>query len=172
MTRVKPQIQTVTIETIEQADNALKELCELSRELDLINIDTQEKVDAVKAQAQAQAMPVNQRIEVLGAALNAFCVANKKELFAKNKSKQVTFGMLGFRLSTKLKTQSKVKWDQVLGRLQDMNLSDYIRTKQEVDKEKLKTASDTVIKEAGCQLVQEDVFFYELDKENFNKLGQ
>ena len=53
-----------------------------------------------------------------------------------------------------------------------MNLSDYIRIKQEVDKEKLKTASENIIKEAGCQLVQEDVFFYELDKENFNKLGQ
>lgn len=172
MTRIKPQIQTVNITTIEEADNALKDLCALNRELDLINIDTQEKVDAIKAQAQASAMPVNQQIEVLGAALNAFCVANKKELFAKSKSKQVTFGLLGFRLSTKLKTQSKVKWDQVLGRLQDMNLNDYIRTKQEVDKEKLKSASETVIKEAGCQLVQEDVFFYELDKENFNKLGQ
>ena len=97
MARVKPQIQIMTITSIEDADKALQELCELSREIDLINLDGQESIDAIKADMQAKALPVTQRKEILEASLTAFSLGNKKELFTKEKSKILNFGTIGFR---------------------------------------------------------------------------
>ncbi len=165
MARVKPQIQIMTITSIEDADKALQELCELSREIDLINLDGQDRIDAIKADMQAKALPVTQRKEILEASLTAFSLGNKKELFTKEKSKILNFGTIGFRSSTKLKTASKIKWEQVLEKLKEKSLVDYIRTKDEVDKEKLKKADSNLLTEVGCQIITEDVFFYELDKE-------
>lgn len=42
---------------------------------------------------------------------------------------------------------------------------DFIRVKEEVDKEKLKKAEAFVLETVGCQVLTEDTFFYELDKE-------
>ena len=50
MARVKPQIQGLIIENIDEADRALQELCEISREVELINLEGNEKIDAVKAE--------------------------------------------------------------------------------------------------------------------------
>lgn len=165
MARVKPQIQIMTISSIDEADKALQELCEISREVELINLEGNEKIDSVKAEMQAKALPLNQRAEVIGAALNAYALGNKKELFAKEKSKALNFGTIGFRASTKIKTMSKVKWEDVFARLKENSLLDFIRIKEEVDKEKLKKADSSMLELVGCQVVTEDTFFYELDKE-------
>lgn len=165
MARVKPQIQGMIIENIDEADRALQELCEISREVELINLEGNEKIDAVKADMQVRALPLNQRAEVIGAALNAFAIGNKKELFKKEKSRELNFGTIGFRASTKIKTASKVKWENVLERLKEHELIDFIRVKEEVDKEKLKKAETSVLETVGCQVLTEDTFFYELDKE-------
>lgn len=171
MTRVKPQIEVYTISNQEEADEALRELCELNRELDLINLDAQEKIDAIKTTAQNQSLPINQRVEVLGMALNTYATANKKELFAKTKTNTLCFGSFGFRLSSKLKTLSKVKWENVLQNLKDKNLTDFIRIKEEVDKDKLKSQTNEFLKDVGCQVVQDDTFFYELNRDEYNKIG-
>lgn len=165
MARVKPQVQGMIIKNIDEADRALQELCEISREVELINLEGNEKIDAVKADMQVRALPLNQRAEVIGAALNAYALGNKKELFAKGKSKELNFGTIGFRASTKIKTASKVKWENVIERLKEHSLLDFIRLKEEVDKEKLKKADSVVLEIAGCVVQTEDVFFYELDKE-------
>lgn len=165
MARVKPQIQIMTISSIDEADKALQELCELSREIELINLEGNEKIDSVKAEMQAKALPLTQRTEVIGAALNAYALGNKKELFAKEKSKALNFGTIGFRASTKIKTMSKIKWEDVFARIKENSLLDFIRTKEEVDKEKLKKADSSTLEIVGCQVVTEDTFFYELDKE-------
>ena len=40
-------------------------------------------------------------------------------------------------------------------------MSDYIRIREEPDKEKLRGLAPDVLKEIGCRMVVEDMFFYE-----------
>lgn len=53
----------------------------------------------------------------------------------------MTFGTIGYRLSTKLKTLPKWTFERVLESLKAGNKTEYIRIKEEVDKERLRGAA-------------------------------
>jgi phage host-nuclease inhibitor protein Gam len=96
------------------------------------------------------------------AAIAAYAEYHKPEVFARRKSIDLTFGTIGYRASTKLKLISKMTWERVLQSLRDNGLHDLIRTREEPDKEKMKSLTPEHLQDLGCKVVQEDTFFYEL----------
>lgn len=159
--RVKPQLDIPTISSLEEADATLARISSRRRELELINLGMQEEVDRLKTAAAAQGAPILQDIAAMEQALIRFGLDSKATLFDKRKSVDMTFGTIGFRTTSTLKTLRKITWDTVLGRLEQAGQSDCIRTKREVDKEAMRKLPLDVLGNYGCTLNVEDVFFYE-----------
>ena len=136
--RVKPILNIPAVTTLEEADATLAQIAARKRELALIELGLKEDVDTLKLKCAEASEPIKQDIEVLEQALIRFGESKKSELFVKKRSRELTFGIIGFRASSAVKTMRKTTWEQVLGLIRDAGMPECIRTKQEVDKEALR----------------------------------
>ena len=88
----------------------------------------------------------------------------------KAKSKILTFGEIGFRLSTSVSLpRAKEKIEEIIRRLKNRQMMDCIVVKEEISKEALKKYGEDTVNAVGATWKQQDVFGYELD---FAKLEQ
>lgn len=98
-----------------------------------------------------------------------FCNENG-DLFTKKKSMETVHGTVGFRTGTpKLKTMKGFTWSSVLLLLKK-TLPNYIRIKEEPNKEALladreKPEIKAVMADVGVEVDQDETFFIELKKE-------
>ena len=74
---------------------------ELDREIGLLESGQNETIDRVKKETKEAAAPLHDKKAALELSLKEFCEANRGE-FAKVKTKALTFGSVGFRISTKV----------------------------------------------------------------------
>ena len=160
--RVKPTLDIPVIKSLEEADSTLARIAGLKRHIGLVEASMNEQVDAIKLQAANDAEPHKQQVAALEQSLVRFADYHKTELFTVKKSRDLTFGCLGFRQSSKLKLIKKMTWERVLQMLRDLNLKHCIRTKEEPDKEALKGLKPEQLQNLGCKVEQEDTFYYEL----------
>lgn len=162
MTRVKPILNVPVINSTEEADALLARIAGLKRQIDLVELSAAEEIDRVKLHAATETEPFRQEIAGMEQALIKYAEYHKPDLFAKKKSLELCFGVIGYRASTKLRTLTKWTWERVLGALREDERRDCIRVKEEVDKEALKTLAPDVLARYGVRAVPEDAFFYEL----------
>jgi phage host-nuclease inhibitor protein Gam len=163
-TRTKPQ--PLILASTDQADDALRQLAEVARELALIEQGMNEQIDALKAAAKLQLEPLTASRKRLEDALAVFGTLKKAELFTDRKrSLELTFGVIGYRKATSLRLLAKHTWAMVLKRLQDLGLAEGVRTKQEVDKDALRTWPDERLETVGVKRETVDEFFVELKQE-------
>ena len=165
--RVKPNLSPAAfpVHSLEDVDAALAQIAARKRQIDRIGLGVAEQIDEIKARAAAETEPIRLEIAALELAIGRFAEASKAELFNKKKSVQLQFGIVGFRASSKLKTLKKWPFERVLTTLRDTGMREYIRVKEEVDKEKLKGLAPETLAGIGCTVVQEDVFYYELPEQ-------
>ncbi len=103
--------------------------------------------------------------------LQAYATEHRDELFTKRKSLETTHGTMGFRTGTPaLKTLKGFTWESVKNLLKEF-LPDYVRTKEEADKEKLladreKEKVAALFPKVGVKVTQDEAFFVELKKED------
>lgn len=156
----------------EDAEHVLGECRQLAREKSIL-VDS---MDLAICQAKAKWDPninlldrkIAERTAVLEIWLTAFRSSPEgKEFFKDKKSLQLMHGTIGFRLGKRaLLLLSRKKWDDVLTVLKE-SWKDYVRTKEEPDKDKILKDSagpDAVLKPAnlsqmGVKVVQEESFF-------------
>lgn len=170
--RVKPVPASLpVIQTLEEADATLARIAAHKRQIALVELGAEEEIEAVKLRAAGECETAKQEIAALEQALLRWGDYNKPSLFARKKSLELTFGVVGFRASTKLKTLSKWTWERVLCALKDAKMTDCVRIKEEVDKEALKGLAPEKLAEIGVKAAQEDVFFYELDDQRIATPG-
>lgn len=171
--RIKPVPAALpVIASLEEADATLAEIAAQRRQITLIDLGAAEEIERIKLSAAAEAEPARQRIAALEQALLRYADYHKPDLFAKKKSLELTFGVIGYRASTKLKTLSKWTWERVLETLKTTEGgARCIRIKEEVDKEALKALSPEKLAEVGVRAVPEDAFFYELDEQQLAGTG-
>lgn len=161
--RIKPVADVPSIHSLEEADALLARMAARKREVALLNLGLQEDIDRLKLVCEEQAEPIKQDICGMEQALLRFAESRKDELFSKKKSRDLTFGVIGFRAASTLKTLKKaITWERVLGTLNELKMTSCIRTKEEVDKDELRKLSPEKLAEVGCKMVQEDSFYYEL----------
>lgn len=162
--RVKPVLNIPTVSTVEEADATLAEIAARKRQISLHEIALKEDVDKLKAECAARCEPLKKDIEAREQALVQFALARREELFKNRKSRELTFGTIGFRVSSSLRTIKKMTWERVLGVLKERGMTHCIRIKEEVDKEALRTLGPNTLADVGCKLTQEDAFFYDLNE--------
>ena len=163
MARIKPAPALVITELI-QADNVLRELCEIKRTRALIEDSLNHSIDYFKTEAAAEDAPHAARQMVLETALEQYAAFNKDTLFKDKKSIDLVFGALSFRKSTSLKTLSKWTWAMVLEKLKDLGMKKGIRVKEEPDKEAMRAWDDATLEMVGVKRCEKDEFGYELNE--------
>jgi len=164
MARRKPK-KIYPVNTLAEANSALAEIGRLERKITLIKTQLNETIDQAKANADAKAAPLHNRIAEIGAGLTAFGEMNKRSLFKSRRSRELDYGVIGFRKSSSIKPKPKTTWAMVLGRLKEMKFCTAIRTKEEVNKEELAAWPAERLDLVGARRVDADQFWYEVNEE-------
>lgn len=149
----------------DDCDEALHEIGELDREIGLLESSQNEWIDRCKKETKEAAAPLHDRKAALELSLKEYCEANRGE-FAKVKTKVLTFGSVGFRISTKVIVKRVA---DTLQALKDLGLSACIRVKEELDKEAMKNLSTETLAEVGASLKTENAFGYEINVEKLKE---
>lgn len=152
-----------------QANQVLAEIGQLKRQIAAINAALNDDIDRAKAEAEQKIAPLSSRMDAMENGLLAFAEYNKDELFPKQRSLDLVYGVIGYRRSKELGTMPKITWKQVLGKLKELGLSAGIRTKEDVDKEHLRTWPEERLALVGCRNVEKDSFWYEVKEEEIQK---
>lgn len=160
MARIR--IAGTRLNSFEEVDACLAEIGTLDRELGLLEHAQNESIDTIKGTTKENCAPLLARKAALEASIKEFCEANRAE-FSKAKTRQLTFGSVGFRLSTKVIVKRVA---DTLQALKDLGLSQCIRTKEELDKEAMKNLPLETLAQVGAALKQEDAFGYEVKRED------
>jgi len=162
MGRLKPSVGK--IETLEDANLVLKEIGLLEREIESIDSEAHKQIAEIKAEAEKQGKPVRKRITDLAALLGAFAEYNKGEIFKDKKTVTLSFGCFGYRKTTAISVKKTT-----VELLKKMGLCQYVRVKEEPDKEAMAALDDEALSQVDAVRKVKDDFFLEADKEEINK---
>lgn len=163
MARIKPDPYVIADRA--QAEGALAEMAALDRKLAGIESAMQEVIDTAKATASQQANPLLARRKELADAIAVFAKLNRQELFAKAKSLDMGFGIIGFRASTRISQVRGITAEMTLEKLHQYNLADGIRVKEEINKEACLGWPDERLELVGLVRKILDTFFIEIKKD-------
>ena len=96
---------SIVLGSIEDVDNALKEIGTLELAVKAIDAAAEKKVQKIKEDAKAKGEESRMKIQELAAKIEAFADLHSKELFRDGKTKVLPFGSFGYRQSTKTSTK-------------------------------------------------------------------
>jgi phage host-nuclease inhibitor protein Gam len=162
MARYKPTPEK--LETLEDADSALREIGLLEREIEVIDGEAQKSIGELKAAAAKRGEPLRKKIAELSGKLHAYADYNKAEIFKDRKSVDLTFGIFGYRKSTSISVKKST-----VALLEKLHLDKYIRIEKQPDKEALKELDDDSLAQVDAVRKVKDDFFCEPNREEVNK---
>lgn len=157
----RKRMEEPALRSWEEADSTLKQIREAELELSRISADAEQCMIDIRQRAEEQAQPYKDRIKKMELQLKEFTLLNKADL--SGKTKELAFGRLGFRMSTRL-VLPKVA-DGVIAQLKKMGMADCVSVKEQVNKEILKTYEEKTILAVGASLEKKDTFWYETKQE-------
>jgi len=146
------------IKTWEDVDLALKELGELEIKKNLVEGVLNETIAKAKAEAKEELEPVIKRAKELTKMIEIFA-ASKKDEFAKKRSKELTFGKVGFRLVTSVPVpRDKQRVEALIKSLKAFGLDDCVIYEEKPNKDKLKELDDSTLAKLGLEKKVKDSF--------------
>jgi phage host-nuclease inhibitor protein Gam len=157
----------ITSETMEAA---MAEYAAADAKLAKINATMDEQFTRIREKYSDEIQKLTETKDNAFEVVQAFAVENKAELFAKKKSMESAHGIFGFRTGTpKLKTLKGFTWGAALNLLKEF-LPGYVRVIEEPAKDKLLADREMPdvqknMGKCGIEVVQDEVFFIELKKE-------
>lgn len=165
----KRVVEPSGVKTWEDANDALRQIAEAQLAVQDIEGEMNKQILGAKKAAEEQSKPHKDRIAKLERELKDFVTEHRADM-GKAKSKILTFGEVGFRLSTSVSLpRAKEKIEEIIRRLKNRQMMDCIVVKEDVSKEALKKYGEDTVNAVGATWKQQDVFGYELD---FAKLEQ
>lgn len=156
----RKRMETPMLKDWEEVDAALKAIAEANNELAVINGGMNMQINALKEASDNMAKPYKEKIKQQELLIKEFVQANRADM--KGKSRKLTFGTVGFRMSTKLSLPKEVK--KVITLLRKNGMDDCITVKEGVNKDILKTYDEKDILKVGGKLSREDAFYYETEQ--------
>ena len=154
------------VESREQAEGTMAELAAIARKLDGVTVAMNTEIDTAKAKASQASAPLEARKKELENGLAVFARLNKAEFFAKEKSLDLGFGTIGFRASTKIVQQSGISAEMTLAKLNEFDLKEGVRTKEEINKEAMAAWADARLETVGLRRQKSDGFFVEVKRDS------
>lgn len=159
--RIKSQTVLLPIATWEEADDMIRQIGDRRIAIAKAQAGAKKRIDNIKEILSVETSVAERDIDLYVRSLEAFC-AHHQEGFDGKRSRNMAFGTVGWRKSTKIKTK-KTTLERILDFFGPKRGQQYIRTKQEPDKEALARLDDTQLKQVDCVREVTDDFFVEPD---------
>ena len=144
-----------------EVDSALKAIAEAENQIAILESSMNIQINALKEGFAEKAEPYKEAIKKYEVMIKEYVSENKGDL--SGKSKELNFGKVGFRFSTKVSLPKKL--DKLIQTLRKHGMEDCITVKETVNKDVLKTYDEKDIIKVGATLKKEDTFWYETKKE-------
>lgn len=165
----KRVVEAPSLHSWEDVNNALRQIAEAQIALGEIQSDMQKQILGAQKVAEEQSKPLNDNVAKLEREIKSFVTDHRDEM-GKTKSMVLTFGEVGFRLSTSVSLpRAKEKLEEIIRRLKSRQMTDCIVVEEKVSKEALKKYGEDTVNAVGATWKQSDVFGYEV---NIAKLEQ
>ena len=165
----KRVIDTPMLKTWEDVNDALRQLAEAQIALGDIESDMQKQIIGAQKVAEEQSKPIKDAQARLEREIKAFVTDHRDEM-GKGKTMTLTFGEVGFRLSTSISLpRGKEKLEEIIRRLKSRQMHDCIVVEEKISKDALKKYGEDTVNAVGATWKQSDVFGYEV---NIAKLEQ
>ena len=158
----RKRMEEPELQSWEEVDGTLKKIRETEIALTDISTAAEKLILDIRQQAEEDAQQYKDRIKRMELQVKEFTTAHRDEMLPA-KSKEMTFGQVGFRKSTKIILPQKL--DRVITKLKKLGMGDCIITKETVDRDILKTYDEATILAVGASLKKEDTFWYETKQE-------
>lgn len=152
-------------QTWEQIDDALKSIAKIDQTIKIHEAKLNDDINMLKTKVQNITTPLLKEKALLEKNIKEFTEANVAE-FKDKKTKDFTFGQVGFRKSTSIITRN-VK--AIIEALKNNKMIDCIITKESINKDELTKYDDASLEKVGAKRKVEDVFFYKVDEERIDK---
>lgn len=169
---MRRKIDFPLLESWDDVNLTLRRLGQIERDMNLIRDAMKEQIETAKSNAEEELNPLEMDHKRLSAALEQFAIHHKEEFEKAPRSRKLMFGKIGFHKTPgKFKPLRKWNWKQVLEKLQELGKKQFIRVKEEVDKEALEKAykeqqiSDDSLEIYGLKWHTDDEFYFELFEE-------
>lgn len=165
----KRVVEAPSLHSWEDVNDALRQIAEAQIVLGEIQSDMQKQILGAQKVAEEQSKPLNDNVAKLEREIKSFVTDHRDEM-GKTKSMVLTFGEVGFRLSTSVSLpRAKEKLEEIIRRLKSRQMTDCIVVEEKVSKEALKKYGEDTVNAVGATWKQSDVFGYEV---NIAKLEQ
>lgn len=165
----KRVVEAPSLHSWEDVNDALRQIAEAQIALGEIQSDMQKQILGAQKVAEEQTKPLNDNVAKLEREIKSFVTDHRDEM-GKTKSVVLTFGEVGFRLSTSVSLpRAKEKLEEIIRRLKSRQMTDCIVVEEKVSKEALKKYGEDTVNAVGATWKQSDVFGYEV---NIAKLEQ
>ena len=165
----KRGVEAPSLHSWEDVNDALRQIAEAQIALGEIQSDMQKQILGAQKVAEEQSKPLNDNVAKLEREIKSFVTDHRDEM-GKTKSMVLTFGEVGFRLSTSVSLpRAKEKLEEIIRRLKSRQMTDCIVVEEKVSKEALKKYGEDTVNAVGATWKQSDVFGYEV---NIAKLEQ
>jgi phage host-nuclease inhibitor protein Gam len=165
----KRVVEAPSLHSWEDVNDALCQIAEAQIALGEIQSDMQKQILGAQKVAEEQSKPLNDNVAKLEREIKSFVTDHRDEM-GKTKSMVLTFGEVGFRLSTSVSLpRAKEKLEEIIRRLKSRQMTDCIVVEEKVSKEALKKYGEDTVNAVGATWKQSDVFGYEV---NIAKLEQ
>ncbi len=151
----------------EQVDQHLLEMGRLDMQIEAVEAHLTEVCNQAKEAASTQGRPLIQRREQLERECKEFVEASADQT-APARSLVLQFGTVGMRKSTKLVIK---RLAETVQRLRQLGMLQYLRIKEEPDKEALRELGDEILEKVGVSRKEDDAFFLEVNRERVRAAG-
>lgn len=157
----KRVVEAPSLHSWEDVNDALRQIAEAQIALGEIQSDMQKQILGAQKVAEEQSKPLNDNVAKLEREIKSFVTDHRDEM-GKTKSMVLTFGEVGFRLSTSVSLpRAKEKLEEIIRRLKSRQMTDCIVVEEKVSKEALKKYGEDTVNAVGATWKQSDVFGYQ-----------
>lgn len=157
-----PDAAAPGLKSIEEVDKTLLRLGEIERDIEAIAAHVEEAVAEAREEAKTMAAPLTAEKALLERALQDYGHGHRAD-FAKERSRELAHGAIGFRLSSKIVIK---RIGDTLTALKRMGLLACVRVSEAPDKEAMRNLDAATLASVGATLKTEDTFWYELKRED------
>lgn len=158
----RKRMEELALKSWEEVDGTLKKIREAEIALTDISTAAEKMILDIKQQAEEDAQQYKDKIKQYELQVKEYTTIHRDEMLPA-KSKEMAFGQVGFRMSTKVMLPKKL--DRVIAKLKKLGMGDCIITNETVDRNILKTYDEKTILEVGGTLKKSDAFWYETKQE-------
>lgn len=157
MSMKRVRMEEPELKTWEDVNQALRLIAEAQNEIAMVEAGMNVQIDTIKLTYEEKIREYKKQIKEQELRIKEFTTDKKDQL--DGKTKDLTFGKVGFRKSTRLQLPKVL--DKVIAALRKNGMEDCIIRKETVNKDILKQYDEQLILEVGGSLKVEDAFWYE-----------